>query len=52
MASPPPPGSGNGALDNEATATLRRSSPFPQATRDVAGERIVFTLPIEFAVAA
>lgn len=43
-------GSGNGVLDEEAMATLRRSSPFPQAPREVVGDRIEFTVPIEFAL--
>lgn len=41
-------GSGNGTLDEEAMATLRRSSPFPPAPQAVTGERIEFTVPIEF----
>ena len=45
-------GSGNGTLDEEALATLRRASPFPKAPRDVAGERIEFTVPIEFMLSA
>lgn len=45
-------GSGNGMLDEEALATLRRASPFPKAPRDVGGERIEFTVPIEFALSA
>lgn len=44
-------GSGNGALDEEAMATLRRSSPFPAAPREISGDRIEFTVPIEFALA-
>ncbi|WP_139139405.1 energy transducer TonB, partial [Sphingobium phenoxybenzoativorans] len=41
-------GSGNGALDEEAAAMMRRASPFPKAPGDVPGERIEFVAPIEF----
>lgn len=43
-------GSGFTALDEEAMAVLRRASPFPRAPVEVAGERIEFTVPIEFSL--
>lgn len=44
--------SGNSLFDDEAEAMLRRSSPYPRAPADLPGERIEFTAPIEFALAA
>ncbi|WP_232495581.1 energy transducer TonB [Novosphingobium kaempferiae] len=43
-------GSGFTALDEEAMAVLRRASPFPRAPVEVTGERIEFTVPIEFSL--
>lgn len=45
-------GSGNGTLDEEAAAMMRRASPFPKAPVDVPGERIEFIVPIEFTLSA
>jgi protein TonB len=45
-------GSGIAALDDEATAMMRRASPYPQAPVDVPGERIEFTVPIDFIMPA
>lgn len=42
--------SGITALDEEAQAMMRRSSPYPQAPADLPGERIEFTAPIEFSL--
>ncbi len=41
-------GSGNGTLDEEAGAMMRRASPYPRAPADVPGDRIEFVAPIEF----
>ena len=41
-------GSGYFALDQECQAMMHRASPYPTAPRDVPGERIEFTVPIEF----
>jgi protein TonB len=41
-------GSGNAVLDEEATAMMRRASPYPRAPVELPGERIEFTVPIEF----
>lgn len=41
-------GSGYSALDQECQAMMHRASPYPTAPRDVPGERIEFTVPIEF----
>ncbi|MGK2909958.1 MAG: energy transducer TonB [Sphingobium sp.] len=41
-------GSGNGALDDEASAMMHRASPFPKAPNDVPGNRIEFIAPIDF----
>lgn len=40
--------SGRASLDEEAMAMMQRASPFPQAPREILGERIEFTAPIEF----
>lgn len=40
--------SGRASLDEEAAAMMQRASPFPRAPRDISGERIEFTAPIEF----
>ncbi|WP_336970588.1 energy transducer TonB [Sphingobium aromaticiconvertens] len=40
--------SGRTSLDEEAAAMMQRASPFPKAPRDIGGERIEFTAPIEF----
>lgn len=40
--------SGRASLDEEAAAMMQRASPFPKAPRDIGGERIEFTAPIEF----
>ena len=42
--------SGHEALDEEAQAMMQRSSPYPRAPADLAGDRIEFTAPIEFAL--
>ncbi|EZP71736.1 TonB family protein [Sphingomonas paucimobilis] len=41
-------GSGVAALDEEAEAMMRRASPYPRAPNELPGERIEFTVPIEF----
>jgi protein TonB len=41
-------GSGSTALDDEASAMMLRASPYPDAPREIRGERIEFTVPIEF----
>ena len=40
--------SGNDALDEEATAMMRRASPYPKAPPEIPGDRIEFVVPIEF----
>lgn len=40
--------SGRASLDEEAAAMMQRASPFPKAPRDISGDRIEFTAPIEF----
>lgn len=40
--------SGCASLDQEAIAMLQRSSPYPKAPREIAGERIEFTAPVAF----
>jgi protein TonB len=40
--------SGRASLDEEADAMMQRASPYPKAPRDVPGDRIEFTAPIEF----
>jgi protein TonB len=40
--------SGRASLDEEAAAMMQRASPFPRAPRDISGDRIEFTAPIEF----
>jgi protein TonB len=42
--------SGYEALDEEARAMMQRSSPYPRAPADLAGDRIEFSAPIEFAL--
>lgn len=42
--------SGRASLDEEADAMMQRASPYPKAPRDVPGDRIEFTAPIEFAL--
>jgi len=42
--------SGHDALDQEAQAMMQRSSPYPRAPANLAGERIEFSAPIEFAL--
>jgi protein TonB len=42
--------SGYEALDEEAQAMMQRSSPYPRAPADLAGDRIEFSAPIEFAL--
>lgn len=44
--------SGMHALDEEASAMMRRASPFPKAPRDVPGDRIEFLVPIDFILPA
>ena len=41
-------GSGYASLDEEASAMLRRASPYPSAPQDVRGDRIEITAPVEF----
>jgi protein TonB len=41
-------GSGSTSLDEEAAAMMQRASPYPDAPRDIRGDRIEFTVPIEF----
>ncbi|MCI4590978.1 energy transducer TonB [Sphingobium sp. BYY-5] len=45
-------GSGNAVLDEEAAAMMRRASPYPRAPAELPGERIEFTVPIEFILPA
>jgi protein TonB len=40
--------SGRPSLDDEANAMMQRASPYPKAPRDIPGDRIEFTAPIEF----
>ena len=40
--------SGRASLDEEAMGMMRRASPYPRAPREIAGERIEFTAPVEF----
>lgn len=40
--------SGRSSLDQEAIAMMQRSSPFPKAPREIAGDRIEFTAPVAF----
>jgi protein TonB len=40
--------SGNDSLDEEATAMMRRASPYPKAPPEIPGDRIEFVVPIEF----
>ncbi len=42
--------SGHEALDQEAQAMMQRSSPYPRAPANLAGDRIEFSAPIEFAL--
>jgi protein TonB len=44
--------SGRASLDEEAAAMMQRASPFPKAPRDISGDRIEFTAPIEFILPA
>ena len=41
-------GSGSTALDDEASAMMQRASPYPNAPGEIRGDRIEFTVPIEF----
>lgn len=43
-------GSGHTALDQEAEAMMRRASPYPHPPADLPGERIEFTVPIDFSL--
>lgn len=45
-------GSGHPTLDEEATAMMRRASPFPRVPVDLPGDHIEFTAPIEFILPA
>lgn len=41
-------GSGHATLDDEAFSMMERSSPYPKAPHEIAGERIEFTAPVAF----
>jgi protein TonB len=45
-------GSGIATLDEEAAAMMRRASPYPRVPAEVPGERIEFTVPIDFILPA
>ncbi len=40
--------SGVNSLDDEASAMMRRASPYPKAPPEISGDRIEFVVPIEF----